>query len=100
MNRFRPQDIDTRYIMRQRRMTGRSESYNWQTRRRRTTKESINRKFIVRNFQYLHHYARHAPATVQKQWDHAYRQFEARHFASRGKASMRFLNTWTAHAWL
>ena len=101
MNKFRPQDIDKKFLIQERRRTGRVENYNWQSRVRwYRAKDGINRQFIIRAFQYLHYCACHAPTPVQKKWKHAYRQFENRHFARKGQASVRFLNTWTCHAWL
>lgn len=101
MNKFRPQDIDTRYIMQQRRMTGRSENYNWQSRVEWfPVGYRVNKKTIAKQFGRLHYLACHAPAPVNKRWQKAYANFMAKHFGAKGKASMRYLNEWSAHAWL
>jgi hypothetical protein len=101
MNRFRPQDISKRFVIRQRLLTGRSESYNWQSRIEWwPCGYRLNKKTIAKQFTRLHYLACHAPEPVAKKWRSAYNLFEKKHFASGGKASMRFLNTWTAHSWL
>lgn len=101
MNKFRPQDINKQYRLKQRLRTGRFENYNWQTRVRwYRAKDGVNRQFIIRVFQYLHYHACHAPAPVRKKWRMAYKNFEDRHFAARGRASIRFINTYTCDAWM
>jgi hypothetical protein len=99
MNKFRPQDISKRYIMRQRLLTGRCENYNWQSRVEwYPVGYRLNKKTIARQFGRLHYLACHAPKPVQKRWASAYTTFYKKHFGVTG--SMRYLNTWTAHAWL
>jgi len=101
VNKFRPQDISTRYVMKQRRLTGRAENYNWQTRIKwHPAGWKVNHVGIGRRFSHLHYLACHAPAPIQKKWRAAYRQFCNQHFADRGRASMRYLNTWTCHSWM
>jgi len=101
MNKFRPQEIGKVYLLKQRLKHGHTDSYNWQSRVRwYRAKDGINRQFIIRTFQYLHYRACHAPAPVRLRWKSAYQRFEKRHFASAGRASIRYLNTHTAHAWL
>jgi len=100
MNKFRPQEVSIRYIMKQRRVTGRVENYNWQTRIKwYPAGWKTNQISIGRRFSHLHYLACHAPAPVQKKWRAAYQQFCRKHLAH-DKASMRYLNTWTCHAWL
>jgi hypothetical protein len=100
-NRFRPQDISKRYIIRQRRITGVSESYNWQTRIRwYPAGWGFNKQVLGRVFARLHYLACHAPAPVQRQWRPAYNKFCDRYLAQKGRASVRYLNKYTAHAWL
>ena len=60
----------------------------------------FNKKVIGNQFSKLHYLACHAPAPVQKRWHGAYREFMNRHFGDRGKASVRYLNKWSAHSWL
>jgi len=101
MNQFRPQDISKKYIMRERRRTGRVENYNWQTRIEWCPAGwKPNQISISRRFRQLHYLACHSPEPVQQRWRQAYRQFCNQHFADRGRASMRYLNTWTCHAWM
>ena len=101
MNKFRPQDISKRYTMKQRRLTGRSESYNWQSRIEwYPVGWGFNKRTIGKQFSKLHYLACHAPAPVTKRWKKAYWEFERKHLANNGKASIRFINKWTCHAWL
>jgi hypothetical protein len=100
MNKFRPQDIDTKYIMKERLKTGRYENYNWQTRIKwypagwKTNQISIGRRFGQ-----LHYLACHAPLPIQKKWKQAYKTFCSKHLPHHN-SSMRFLNQYTAHRWL
>lgn len=101
MNRFRPQDIGTKYIMRQRLMTGRSENYNWQTRVKwYPAGWKTNQISIGRRFGHLHYLACHSPKPISTKWRSAYTQFCNKHFADKGNASTRYLNTYTANSWL
>jgi hypothetical protein len=101
MNKFRPQDMSKTYVMKQRLKYGKTDNYNWQTRIEwYPAGYGINKRTISRQFMTLHYLARHSPKPVAVKWRKAYNQFESKYFASRGKASMRFLNTWTAHSWM
>lgn len=101
MNKFRPQDIGKSYVMKQRLKYGRTDNYNWQTRIEwYPVGYSINKRTIAKQFQKLHYLACHAPKPVTMKYKLAYNQFENKYLASKGNASMRFLNTWTAHSWL
>lgn len=100
-NKFRPQSIGKSYIMKQRLHYGRTDSYNYQTRIEWfPVGYTYNKKVIAKQFQKLHYLACHSPEPVAKKWQSAYNQFYKKHFASGGKASIRFLNTYTAHSWL
>jgi hypothetical protein len=100
-NKFRPQDLTKTFIMKERLKYGRSDNYNFQTRIEwYPVGYKLNKKTIVKQFGKLHYLACHAPEPVAKKWKSAYNQFEKKYFASSGNASMRFLNTWTAHSWL
>lgn len=100
-NKFRPSSsMDTRSIMRERRKYGRTDNYNWQSRVEwYPVGFKLNRKTIFRQFGRLHYLACHSPEPVQLRWLKAYNNFHNQHFGSR-KASMRYLNTWSCHAWL
>lgn len=100
MLRFRPQSLPTRFLVKERLQTGRTNNYNWQSRvtwiPAGLTKNRIG---ILRRWQQIHHHACHTEKPRQY-WVAANKMFEQRFLASRGKASMRFLNTYTAHSWL
>lgn len=99
--RFRPQDLPKSYIMKQRLRYGRTDTYNWQTRVKwYPVGWGLNKRVIGDIFGRLHYLACHSPKPVRQRWRKAYKAFEAKYFASRGKASMRYLNNRTAHAWL
>lgn len=101
MNRFRPQSISARYRMRERRLIGVNQSYNWQSRIRwYPAGWNFNRQTLGRIFSQVHYLAYHAPGAVTKKWRHVAAQFENKYFARRGKSSVRFLNNHTAHGWL
>lgn len=101
MNKFRPQDIGKRYIIKERLLTGRSQNYNWQTRAEwYPAGYGFNKKTIFRQFGRLHYLACHAPGPVAKSWQKAYNNFYQRHFGAYKGASMRYLNTWSCHAWM
>ena len=101
MNRFRPQDVSARSVMRQRLKYKTADNYNWQTRAKwYPVGWKLNHQVIANQFQRLHYLACHAPGPVQHRWDHAYRVFYRRHFGADRGASMRYLNTWSAHSWL
>lgn len=101
MNKFRPQDIPKSYIIKQRLIYGRSDNYNWQTRIKwYPAGWKFNHKVIGDQFSKLHYLACHAPLPIKKKWKKAYDNFQAKHFATRGKASIRFLNEHTCHRWL
>ncbi len=61
---------------------------------------AVNRNTLIDIFSNLHHYADHAPPAVAKRWRAAARRFERHHFAMAGNGTARFLNTYTAHAWM
>lgn len=61
---------------------------------------AVNRNTLMGIFSYLHHYADHSPPAVAKRWRAASRRFERHHFAMAGNGTARFLNTYTAHAWM
>ena len=101
-NRFRPSSsMVTRSIMRERRKHGAClGSYNWQSRVEwYPVGFKLNRKTIFRQFGRLHYLACHSPEPIQKKWQTAYNNFHNRHFGT-FNGSMRYLNTWSCHAWL
>lgn len=58
-----------------------------------------NRRHLIRTWQTLHHYSCHSPIPVAKKWRAANARFDRQHFGSR-RGSMRFINTYTLHAWM
>jgi hypothetical protein len=100
-NKFRPQDISKHYVVRMRLKTGRSENYNWQTRAQwHPAGWKSNQISIGRRFARLHYLACHAPGPVKQKWRIAYINLCNRLFAQAGRASIRYLNKYTAHTWL
>ena len=100
MKRFRPQDLPKSYIMKQRLKLGRVDNYTWQGRARWVpagmTKNQVS---IFRRWQQIHHFASHTKHPAQH-WKVANRMFCKQFFGSEGNASVRYLNTWSAHSWL
>lgn len=101
MNKFRPQDISRGYVIKQRLRTGRADNYNWQSRVAwLPVGWKPNQISIARRFGHLHYLACHAPVPVQRRWQPAYKNLCRRLFADQGRASVRYLNKYTCHAWL
>lgn len=101
MNRFRPQKISKRYIIKQRLLTGRSENYNWQTRVRwYPAGWGVNKKLIGNIHSQLHYLACHAPGPIRKKWIKTYNLFYKKHFGDTSKTSIRYLNNWSCHSWM
>lgn len=100
MNRFRPQEIPKSYIFKQRLAFGRSDNYNWQSRVKWIPAGyKSNRIGIMRRWQEIHHYASHAPWCLPH-YKTANKMFHKKFLGSKGKASTRYLNTYSAHSWL
>lgn len=101
MNKFRPQNISKRYIIRQRLRTGRLDVYNWQSRVKwYPVGWGLNKRVIGDQFSRLHYLACHAPGPIRKKWWPAYKSFVARHFGDSSRASVRYLNKHSCHSWL
>ena len=100
-NKYRPSDVSKKYRIRYRLETGRSESFHWHSRVRwYPAGWQVNRQTLGRIFSRLHYLGCHSPAPVQKKWFPVYNRFEEKYFATKGKASVRYLNAYTAHKWL
>jgi transposase len=100
-NKYRPVDVSKKYRIRYRLETGRSESYNWHSHVRwYPAGWKINQQTLGRIFSRLHYLGCHAPSPVQKKWRIVYNRFEEKYFATKGKASQRYLNNYTAYKWL
>jgi hypothetical protein len=99
--KYRPIELNKKYRIHYRLETGRSEAYNWRSRVRwYPSGWNLNRQTLGRIFSRLHYLGCHAPSPVQKKWRIVYNEFQAKYFATKGKASVRYLNTYTAHKWL
>jgi len=100
--KFRPQGNMQVFIMKARVRTGCNNHYQpWQTRIEWfPVGYKINKKTISRQFGKLHYLACHSPKPIAKKWQLAYNLFMDKHFATKGKASIRFLNKHTCHSWL
>ena len=99
MNKFRPQGLSKRFILKQRLKYGRPDNYNWQTRVKwYPAGWGFNKQVIGRIFGRLHYLACHAPAPVQQRYQRAYRALDARLTPQR--ASVRYIDTYSAGAWL
>lgn len=62
---------------------------------------AVNRNTLIDIFSNLHHYSSHAPEAVAKHWRPAAKRFKRRHMPYRwNRSTMRFVNTYTAHAWM
>jgi len=100
-NKFRPQAIDLRWKIKENRKYRGTFSNNWQTRIEwYPVGYKINKKTISKQFSKLHYLACHSPKPIALKWQSAYNTFMNKHFADKGKASMRFLNNNTCHSWL
>lgn len=100
VNKFRPQEISKSYIMKQRLKYGRTDNYNWQTRSNWWPASlKKNQISILRRWQQIHHFASHTAKPAQY-WVRANRMFNKQFFGDAGRASMRYLNTWSAHNWM
>jgi hypothetical protein len=87
-------------VIRQRRKYGRTDNYNWQSRVEwYPVGYGINKRTIARQFSQLHYLACHSPESVQRKWQKVYDNFHIKHFGT-AKGTMRYLNTWSCHAWL
>ncbi len=101
MNKFRPQDTPKRAIIKQRLKYGRSDNYNWQTRIKwYPAGWGFNKKILGNIHGRLHYLACHAPSPIQKRWWKVYDNFMAKHFGTKGNASVRYLNKWSCHSWM
>jgi hypothetical protein len=100
-NKYRPSDVSKKYRIRYRLETGRSESFHWHSRVRwYPVGWKLNRQTLGRIFSRLHYLGCHAPKPIQLKYKRVYNLFEEKYFASKGKASSRYLGNNTAYKWL
>lgn len=101
MNKFRPQEISKVAVMKQLLKYGRSDNYNFQARVKwYPAGWGVNKRVLGNIHSRMHYLACHAPEPIQKKWRKTYDVFMKKHFGDAGKASMRYLNTWSCHSWL
>jgi hypothetical protein len=100
-NKFRPSSsMDTKSIMKMRRLYGRTDNYNWQSRVEwYPVRFKLNHKTIFKQFGKLHYLACHAPDRVTKRWQKAYNNFYKTHFGTM-QGGVRYLNKYSCHSWL
>lgn len=100
---FRPQGNTKLHTMRLRRKGYGNEwcNYNFVKRDRwYIANWGINKRVLGSIHNRMHYLACHAPGPVRKYWRTTYNNFMNKHFGDAGKASMRYLNTWSCHSWL
>jgi hypothetical protein len=73
--------------------------YRTRSKKARFEGYAVNRNTLIDIFSNLHHYASHAPKAVAKRWRAAEYRFVCRHMGAR-RGTARFLNEYTAHAWM
>jgi len=101
LQKYRPVCISKKHRIKYRLETGRSESYHWCSRVRwYPAGWKLNRQTLGRVFSKLHYLGCHAPKPIQQKYKRVYNQFQEKHFATKGKASVRYLDTYTAYKWL
>jgi hypothetical protein len=99
MNRFRPQDISKKYILKQRLRFGRSDTYNWQTRIRwYPVGWKLNHQTLGRIFGQLHYLGSHAPKPVRTKWYAREKLFLKSRIPF--KSSIRYIEKFSAGRWL
>ena len=91
--KFRPNEYSGPYILKCRRLN-QYQSTKW--RPRWTPKDK--RAFLSKLFSVIHHYSSHSKPALAKRWKQADVRFEKR-FGNSDRASRRFINEYTAHAW-
>ena len=97
---FRPLNRSTRLIVKQRLKFGHAPNYNFCSRVRwYPAGWKLNQRVIGSIHGRLHYLACHAPVPVQKRWTKTYENFYKKHFGTH-KASARYLNQWSCHAWM
>lgn len=66
------------------------------------SKLPANQRTLINIFGYLHGYASHGVKSMYKRWKPAERRFMNRHMADAGgrRNTCRFVNEYTAHAWM
>jgi len=99
--RFRPIALSQLYRLRSHRRGVYTGQLHWQSRIQwyRANLQS-NHKSIIRIFARLHYLACHAPGPVRRRWSPVYDHWQRQHLASAGRASSRYLENYTCHAWL
>lgn len=99
--KFRPMALSARYRLQSHRRGVYTGQFNWQSRVQwYRANLQANHKSIIRTFARLHYLACHAPDAVRRRWSPVYDRWQRQHLASAGRASSRYLENYTCHAWL
>ena len=94
--KFRPKDRSVPFVKREARYGDPSVRKSFSVRSQRVWDQK--RPFLCRVFSRVHVYASHSPGAVAKRWKQADVRFDYR-FGNSDRASRRFINEYTAHAW-
>ena len=98
---FHPQDTPKRFTLKERRLAGHSQNYNFRARIKwYPAGWKLNKQTIGNQFSRLHYLACHSPKPIAKKWSQAYNAFYKKHFGVHKGASARYLNNWSCHSWL
>ena len=98
---FKVTNISKKWLLRQTILGRKKINYNFVSRiKYYPATWGYNRKKIGDFFYKLHYYACHSPTIIQKHYKNAYINFDNKHFASKGNASVRYLNKYTCHKWV
>ena len=100
-NKFRPMDISKKYRLKFFVETGKNQNFNWRTYVRwYPVGWRINKQTLFRAFSRLHYLGCHAPKPIQQKYRRVYNLFEEKYFGTKGKASKRYQDKYTANKWL
>lgn len=93
--KFRPDEHLGPYMLKCHRRGDYTTPYKWRSRWRMTTSK---RAFLTKLFAVVHHYSAHSSPSVAARWKQADTRLNRR-FGNSNRASRRFINEYTAHAW-
>lgn len=97
----RPMIWSKTQIIKDRLKTKRHKNYNFSKRiKYYPANWGFNQKVLGDMFEKFHYYACHAPNPIRKHWKNAYENFYRKHFLSKGRASLRYLNKYTCYKWM
>ena len=98
---YRPQALSKKFLIKERLKGGGRINYNFRDRIRwYPAGWKFNKKVLGNVHCKLHYLACHAPIPIQKRWARAYKVFCNQHFGTSGRATVRYLNTYSCHSWM